>query len=149
MVALFAKDARVKQVHCIAPISNIEARFPKGEKLEQWESEGVYYHKNGRTNQDMPHYYSQYEDFLENQSTLNIEEAVTRSKADLFVYHGDKDESVDMIEGIAVAKWGRGFYQNIQGANHTFGVIEPFIDAQLPTHFEELIEMIKRNILSH
>jgi Dipeptidyl aminopeptidases/acylaminoacyl-peptidases len=145
-ICLFAKDPRVIQLHAVSPISSIENKFPKGKELDKWETEGVYYRENSRTHQSLPHSYRQYEDFLEHQTDLNIEAALHFNKTPLFVYHGDQDTSVPLAEGVRVAQYGRGIYQNIQGANHTFGISEPWTQTQVSEHFEILVNLIAKNI---
>ncbi len=148
-VALFGQDPRVKQIHCIAPICNIEERLPKGDDLLKWKNDGVYFKTNGRTKQEMPHEYQQYEDFVQHKDLLSIEKALTYTKAEVFVYHGDQDESVALQEGVCVAKWARGIFLNIPGANHTFGVSEPWLSTDLPADFKDLIQLLKKNIVQH
>ncbi|PIE86708.1 MAG: alpha/beta hydrolase, partial [Bacteroidetes bacterium] len=55
MVLLQSQHPSVSNIIALAPISDIGKRFPTGEALEKWKSEGVYYKMNGRTQQQMPH----------------------------------------------------------------------------------------------
>lgn len=127
IVLLAGLDPRVVEIHCLAPISSIENRFPVGVELEKWKEEGVYYRKNGRTNQEMPHYYSQYEEFLAHQDELNIELACRQLQKTVFVYHGENDTSVLPSEGKSVAEWTKGSFFLINDTAHTFNAVEPLL----------------------
>lgn len=142
IVLLAGLDARVAEVHCLAPISSIEKRFPKGEELEKWKMNGVYFRKNGRTNQEMPHYYAQYEEFLMHQVELNIEHACKQLNKPVFVYHGKNDTSVLPEEGMQVAEWTNGKFYLIENTAHTFDAVEPWRNEYLP---EKLIEVLNLN----
>lgn len=142
IVLLAGQDTSVKAIHCLAPIASIKNRFPTGEDLEKWKLEGVYYRKNGRTGQDMPHYYVQYEEFLENQEELDIEKACKKLKKPVFVYHGDEDSSVPLQEGRQVSEWSSATLHVIQATGHTFDVVEPWNHTHLPPPMLEVVELI-------
>ena len=57
------EDQRISKVITWAGVSDFGMRFPKEPILSQWKKEGVVYITNQRTLQEMPHYYSFYEDF--------------------------------------------------------------------------------------
>ena len=79
-------------------VSDYKSRFLSGEKLEQWKKDGVYHVKNGRTHQDMPHYYQFYEDFLINENRFDIKNAVQNLKQPFLIIHGEEDETVKLQE---------------------------------------------------
>lgn len=145
-VILGGNDERVKQIHCLAPISDIAARFPKGEKMEEWKKTGVYFHKNSRTGTELPHYFCQYEDFLAHQEELTIEIAAKKLQKPVFVYHGSDDTSVEPWEGKLVAEWTNGTYYNIEGTAHTFDTKEPWTENKMPETFAKVVQMIVTTI---
>ena len=57
------EDTRIKKVITLAGVSDYKSRFPKNEEFLEWKKKGVFYVKNGRTHQDMPHFYQFYKDF--------------------------------------------------------------------------------------
>ena len=63
-----AEDTRVKKLVSLAGVSDFKSRFPKGSELDAWKSTGVRLVTNGRTKQQMPHYYQFYENFIANES---------------------------------------------------------------------------------
>lgn len=145
IVLLAGKDERVKQIHCLAPICDIASRFPSGEELENWRENGVYYRKNGRTGQELPHYYCQYEDFLKAKDEPDIEKACKQLNKPVFVYHGNGDTSVLPVEGKKVAEWTNGKFYLIENTAHTFDAVEPWRENVLPEKMKEVVELMAGN----
>ncbi len=92
------EDTRVKKVITLAGVCDFGRRSATIGDLEQWKKEGVKYVLNGRTKQQMPHFYQFYEDFIENEERLNIQKAVENLKIPHLIIHGDKDTSISMNE---------------------------------------------------
>lgn len=134
MVVLAGVHKAVKTISCWAPISSIAQRFPKGEELDKWRLEGVYYRLNSRTGQQMPHAYTQWTDFLEHRDMLDIETACRNLTKPICVIHGTEDSSVAISEGETVARWCGTDLIRIEGANHTFGAAHPWKKKSLPSH---------------
>lgn len=145
IVLLAGNDQRVRQVHCLAPVSVIAPRFPQGKELEEWKSSGVYYRKNGRTGQEMPHYYSQYKDFIKHADLLDIEQACKTINKPVFVYHGAEDTSVLPEEGEHVAEWSEGVLYRIENTGHTFGASEPWDEPEMPEKMKEVVQLMIAN----
>lgn len=139
---LGSKDERVYRVVTLAAIASIEKRFPEGKQLKVWETQGTKYTVNGRTNQKMPQLYSQYEDFICNKETLDIQKACETSTKRTLVIHGDADTSVDIEEGHEIAQWLKTRLFEIELADHTFGANEPWESTELPEHLEKVCELI-------
>lgn len=133
-----AKNERVDGIISLAGISDIESRFPTGDELDFWKNEGVRIVLNGRTNQEMPHYYSFYEDFIENKADLNIENACSAIRKPFVQIHGDMDLAVSISEGLNISRWTETRIKIIKGGEHTFGSVQPWAQTQLP---EELVEV--------
>ena len=91
-----ARDPRINKVITLAGVSDFKSRFPKGEALKAWKEKGVYYVVNGRTKQEMPHYYQFYEDFIANENRLNIQSATRQLKIPHLIIHGNQDTSVPL-----------------------------------------------------
>lgn len=128
-----AKDERISKIISLAGICDIESRFPTGDDLAEWEREGVRFVANARTNQAMPHYFSFYQDFIENKNKLNIEKAARSLKIPFLQIHGDMDTSVSISEGQNIADWTTTALCIIKGADHTFGAVQPWDQHVLPT----------------
>jgi uncharacterized protein len=126
-----------------ASICDIGGRFPLGEELENWRKNGVRYVENGRTKQLMPHNYSMYLDWEENQDRLNIEKAAKQLSKPVLHIHGNLDEAVGLEESEKLSSWTKGKLHIIQGANHTFGASHPWEHEELPPH---LFDVCKESI---
>jgi len=123
-----------------AGIASIADRFPTGEVLENRKKEGMRYVHNGRTKQDLPNSYFQYEDFVKHQNSLDIEATCKTLKKPVLVVHGTADESVSIDEGKALAGWLATKLVEIEGANHTFGSSQPWDSENLPKDLELVCE---------
>jgi uncharacterized protein len=135
-VVLSAHHPMVKGIITWAGIADIASRFPKGEALHKWRETGVRFVENSRTQQNMPHYYSFYEDWENNQDRLNIRQHASRlSKAALHI-HGTNDQSVHFEEAKELASWTNGTLHLIPEASHTFGASHPWRAEHLPKDLE-------------
>ncbi|HCQ29643.1 MAG TPA: alpha/beta hydrolase [Flavobacteriales bacterium] len=127
------EDSRVKKIVTWAAVSDFEKRFPKGEELENWKKNQVTYIQNARTKQQMPLYYSFYEDFLQNKDRLNIPNAEQNLKIPHLIIHGEKDEVVNVSEAEYLHKLNPASeLLIIPNTGHTFDVKHPFTANQLP-----------------
>lgn len=136
IVLLQSTHPKVTKIAALAPISSIEKRFPTGEALEAWRTNRFRYTTNGRTHQEMPHHFVQYEDFVQNQERLNIEKYVREAKAPICVIHGDVDASVNISEGEEIASWAGIELIRMASEQHTFGAQHPWNEKKLPLGLE-------------
>lgn len=136
----YADSYPISSIHTWAAISDIGTRFPNNTELEQWKIDGVRNVKNGRTHQDLPQYFSLYEDFKRNEIELNIQQAIQKLSIPITIHHGNQDISVPISEGESLAKWANVMLQVIPGADHVFGATHPWIGSELPTELAFLCE---------
>jgi pimeloyl-ACP methyl ester carboxylesterase len=134
------EDVRIKKVVTLAGVSDYESRFPKESNFQEWSKKGVYYVKNGRTKQEMPHFYQFYEDFDKNKERLNIENATRKLKIPQLIIHGDGDTSVSIKEGQKLHNWNPDSqFEVIQGANHVFNTSHPWKGKRLSKEMDEVV----------
>ncbi|WP_265131602.1 alpha/beta hydrolase family protein [Chryseobacterium oranimense] len=144
------EDERINGLITLASVDTLE-RFPKDEALENWKKEGVYYVLNGRTKQEMPHYYQFYEDFEKNIHRFDVERATEMAKAYVLIVHGTHDESVSVknAEHLHILNPNSELFL-VEGADHTFGAKEPWTENILPDHLkiitEKCIDFINKNM---
>lgn len=144
------EDERINGLITLASVDTLE-RFPKDDALESWKKNGVYYVLNGRTRQEMPHYYQFYEDFEQNIHRFDVERATEMAKAYVLVIHGTDDESVSVknAEHLHILNPNSELFL-VENADHTFGSKEPWTENSLPEHLttvtEKCIEFIQKNI---
>lgn len=136
-----SEDVRVKSIITWAAISDIEKRFPTGEKLTTWQREGVRFELNTRTEQQMPIAYNMYEDFLQRKGRLNIKTACEKLSIPRLIIHGSADEAVDVSEGRQLSDWLKVPLFEIPGANHTFGAAHPFLEYKLPADLKTVVKL--------
>ncbi|MFK8046377.1 MAG: alpha/beta hydrolase family protein [Crocinitomicaceae bacterium] len=134
-----AKDQRIAKIVSWAGVSDFKMRFPSGDELDDWKLAGVMYVQNGRTKQNMPHFYSFYEDFELNSGALNIKNACESITKPFIQIHGDMDLVVSISEGINVSRWTETRVEIIKGAGHTFQMVHPWQSDELPDDMQEVL----------
>lgn len=134
------EDERINGLITLASVDSLE-RFPKNEAFENWKKAGVYYVVNGRTKQEMPHYYQFFEDFEKNEHRFDVERATEMAKAHFLIIHGTNDESVGMknAEHLHILHPNSELFL-IENANHTFGAKEPWEEENLPGDLSKVVE---------
>lgn len=138
------EDARVKALIILAGVSHFGYRFPSGERLEEWENEGVMYSENGRTKQQMPHYFQFFEDYKSHEDRFNIQHAAHNLEKPTLIVQGTNDEALKDKEAYLLNEWIKNSELFlIDEATHTFGAKEPWSKDQLPEDLEQAtLEMI-------
>lgn len=110
--------------------------------LEEWKQKGTRYVTNQRTKQDMPHSYSQVEDFFANKEKLSIEKACKILQKPILIVHGNQDVSVPIEEGYEISKWTKTPLTIIRNTDHVFGSSHPWVNPELPEKLREVCEEI-------
>ncbi len=137
------EDSRIKSVVSLAGVCDYGKRTATIGNLEQWRKEGVKYVLNGRTKQQMPHYYQFYEDFAQNKERLSIKRAVSNLKVPYLIVHGDKDTSVKINEALSLKQWSANSqFEVIKGADHVFNTRHPWESTNLSPALDEVIKKI-------
>jgi len=122
-------------------ISDIEARFPKGEALEKWKKDGIGYIQNTRTKQQMPNKFQIYEDFIANKEKLHIQTAVENLTIPHLIVQGSNDEVVLPIEAESLHKWNsKSKLIIIKNMNHALGNTQPWLENKMPTDLKTVVK---------
>ena len=122
-----AEDNRVKKVISLASVCDFGSRSSTIGDLENWQKTGVKYVENGRTKQQMPHFYQFYEDFINNQERLNIEKSAKKITIPHLIIHGDNDTSIAVEESKKIHSWNsKSTLEIIKNADHVFNVSHPW-----------------------
>ncbi|SMP28714.1 alpha/beta hydrolase family protein [Chryseobacterium profundimaris] len=134
------EDERINGLITLASVDSLD-RFPKNESFEQWKKTGVYFVTNGRTKQEMPHYYQFYEDYEKDVHRFDVERATEMAKAHVLIIHGTKDESVSVknAEHLHILHPNSELHL-IENADHTFGAKEPWETSVLPDDLNAAVE---------
>lgn len=143
-----AEDSRIKKLITLASVCDFEKRTATIGNLEQWEKEGVKYVTNGRTKQQMPHYYQFYQDFIQNKDRLNIKAACKKLAVPHLIIHGQEDTSIKLTEAENIHKWNStGKLWIIKNANHVFNTKHPWefdiLSKELSEATSKIIHFIK------
>ncbi len=139
------EDKRVSKVITLAGVCDYKKRTATTGDLEQWKKEGVKYVLNGRTKQQMPHYYQFYEDFESNETRLTIKRAVENLSIPMLIIHGDNDTSVFIKEAENLHQWNpKSHLEIIENANHVFNTSHPWMAKMMPIELEKVVEKSTR-----
>ena len=137
-----AEDQRVKKIVTLASVSDFGKRTSTVGNLQEWKDKGVKYVLNGRTNQQMPHYYQFYEDFKANEKRLHIKTSQKLLGIPQLIVHGNADTSVSINEAALLKEWNpNAELEIIDGADHVFNTKHPWEKDQLS---EELLLTVRR-----
>ncbi|MBU3011419.1 alpha/beta hydrolase [Polaribacter vadi] len=135
------EDNRVKKVITLAAVCDFGKRSSTIGDLENWKKNGVKYVVNGRTNQQMPHFYQFYENYKLNEARLSIPNAVKNLDIPQLIIHGNKDDAVFISEGENLKKWNPDAqFKVIENANHVFNVSHPWKQNNLSKELKETVE---------
>ncbi|MDB5274506.1 MAG: hypothetical protein JWO58_2873 [Chitinophagaceae bacterium] len=135
-----AEDLRVKKVVTWAAVADLLAGYTP-DQLALWKSEGVRYIRNARTQQDMPLYYSYYDDLLKNNARLSVLGAAKKIRQPLLIIHGSADETIAVEDAYAIhLNVPNSELLIIKDAGHTFGGVHPATFETMPSAFQEAVE---------
>lgn len=136
------EDTRIKKVITLAGVCDFEKRTATIGNLEQWKKEGVKYVENGRTKQQMPHFYQFYEDFIKNKERFNVKKATQNLHIPQLIIHGDADTSVSINEAENLHQWNpKSDYQIIENANHVFNTSHPWKEKKVSKELEITVKL--------
>ena len=131
----------IKTVITWAGVSDFGARFQENsEVFKKWEETGITHIENGRTKQQMPHYFQFYKNFKANEGRLTIKRAVGNLIAQQLIIHGTEDSSVVLSEAQNLHKWNpKSKLELIENADHVFGACHPWDESELPLDLSKVI----------
>lgn len=142
-IALLAgnKYGAIKKIVTWAAVADFVERLPEELELKKWKASGVYFIRNGRTNQDMPMKYDFIENLLNAKDQLNIQQAVQNLEKPLLVVHGEDDETVLLENAERIVSWKKGTeLRVIKGGGHTFNGKHPWTELHLPKATLDAVE---------
>ena len=136
-----SEDTRITNLITWAAVSNFGNRSSTIGDLEQWRKDGVKYVLNGRTKQQMPHYFQFYENFKANEARLDIEAAAKKINIPYLIIHGTSDTSISYEEAKNLYNWNpKSELFPVKEANHTFDSKHPWLKDTLSTHLNKVVE---------
>lgn len=142
-LALLAAELHegIKKTATWAGVSDFAMRFHEGtEAFEQWKKTGVSYVENARTNQQLPHKFSFYEDFAANREAYTIERAVKNTDKPLLIIQGTDDQAVLPAEAENLMKWApQAKLKLMKEVNHVFQSKHPWEEEELPIELQEVV----------
>lgn len=136
-----SENNKISKIISWAGISDIEARFPKGEALKQWRKDDIGYVVNSRTNQQMPNKYQIYENFMANKERLHIQTAVEKLEIPHLIAYGTNDVVVLPMEAENLNKWNNNSELfMVRNMDHGLGNTQPWLEKNMPTDTQNVVE---------
>lgn len=136
-----SEDSRITKLITWASVSDFESRFGTDEEIKQWKVDGVKYVQNGRTKQQMPHYFQFFEDFKANEERLNIKQAAKSIHLPFLIIHAQGDSSVKVSEADNLHNWNsNNSLFKIEDSNHVFDATHPWNKEELPASLKLVVE---------
>ncbi|RLD28487.1 MAG: alpha/beta hydrolase [Bacteroidetes bacterium] len=138
------EDSRIKTLITLAGVSDFKVRFNESSNaFNTWKQTGVKFVENGRTKQQMPHYFQFYEDFIDNENRLTIKRAVSNLKIPHLIIHGSDDTSVSVEEAKTLHTWNpNSELEIIERTNHVFGTSHPWNKDSLSEDLQSAVDLI-------
>lgn len=134
-----AKFDKIDKLITWAAVSDFSERF--GFDMNKWKAEGVTHVKNARTGQLLPHNYSFFKDFVENQDDLDIPNHAKKIKIPWLIAHGQEDEAVCISNADYLKTLNsQAPFLIIKEAGHTFGSSHPWENNSMPPKLETLVD---------
>ncbi|WP_299126621.1 alpha/beta fold hydrolase [uncultured Winogradskyella sp.] len=142
-----SEDAKISKLITLASVSDFGRRTATTSGLEEWHQNGVKYVLNGRTKQQMPHYYQFYEDFKANEERLHIASAVKQIQIPMLIIHGNNDTSVSINEAYELHQWNpNSQLEIIENADHVFNVKHPWVRDTLSDQLKTVSNLIIQHL---
>ena len=121
-----------------ASVADFKDRFPNKNELSIWKKEVSRFIINTRTGEKYPQDYQFYEDFIENENSLNISNALKNFDGKLLVCYATLDQVIPKKHAINMTNWAKNAEIKSFRTNHTFGSRHPWDKTTLPISLTNL-----------
>ena len=136
-----SEDQRITKLITWASVSDFGNRFGSDEDINTWQEKGIKYVLNGRTQQQMPHKYQFYEDYIQNEERLSIKKAAESITVPQLIIHGLEDDAVAFSEAENLHSWNaESELYKIDKTNHVFGASHPWKEKTLPAKLNQVTQ---------
>ena len=135
-----SRDLNIESLILLASVSDYKNRFPEQSEIDKWKENGIRYIENKRTKQKLPHLYQFYQNYMDNESNLNIESSIKKFKGKTLICHGTMDLAVDFQNALNLLSWSNNGSLLKLRTNHTFGSKHPWKNNHIPTALDQIIE---------
>lgn len=138
-------DKRVKAVVTWASVATLDYAWQDEEQVQTWREQGVMHIPNARTGQQMPVYYSIYQDFQDRREELDVVKALQENRVPFLIVHGTADPAVPDEHARRLHSWAPwSQLELIEGADHVFGGRHPWTSENLPKKAKKLVALSQK-----
>lgn len=143
------EDTRIQKAITWAAVQRLDYAWTDEKFLETWKSEGVYYVKNGRTGQMMPHDIQFYENFQAHKSRFDLHVSMKDFQKPTLIIHGKADPAVPFFAAQGLKELiPHAKLEFIDSADHVFNAKHPFEETELPDESKKLLKLTSAFIFS-
>lgn len=136
-----ARDPRIHRLITWAAVSTLDYAWKIPEFIQKWRESGVQYQYNTRTGQEMPLYFSLYEDYERHRDSWDTRRILQGFGKPMLILHGNADPAVPVEAALQLHEWyPASQLAIIEGADHVFGASHPWQEEVLPPHTIRLVE---------
>ena len=136
-----SEDDRIKSLITWASVHECKSPWNRWsvEQMKEWQTKGVQYITNKRTNQQLPIYYQLYENYIDFQKRLDIEKNIQNISIPILICHGTKDEAVPYHAAEKLKEWQPKATLFLLESDHVFDRKHPWFDTSLPPAMQTVV----------
>jgi pimeloyl-ACP methyl ester carboxylesterase len=136
-----SEDDRIKSLITWASVHECKSPWNRWsvEQMKEWQTKGVQYITNKRTNQQLPIYYQLFENYIDFQKRLDIEKNIQNISIPILICHGTKDEAVPYLAAEKLKEWQPKATLFLLESDHVFDRKHPWFDTSLPPAMQTVV----------
>jgi esterase/lipase len=136
-----SEDDRIKSLITWASVHECKSPWNRwsDEQMKEWQTKGVQYITNKRTNQQLPIYYQLYENYCQFKERLDIQKNIQNISIPFLICHGTKDEAVPYHAAEKLKEWQPKATLFLLESDHVFDRKHPWFDTSLPPAMQTVV----------
>jgi pimeloyl-ACP methyl ester carboxylesterase len=122
-----ARHQKISKLVTWAAFNDYENTWSRFYDMDEWQDKGVNYRPNKLTGEDLPLYYSLYENYKQHEEEYKIRKAVELLTIPFLAIHGIDDEYIPYEEALEMKKWNKKTEVSLLPyTSHLFGMYHPY-----------------------
>jgi hypothetical protein len=136
-----SEDDRIKSIITWASVHECKSPWNRwsDEQMKEWQTKGVQYITNKRTNQQLPIYYQLYENYCQFKERLDIQKNIQNISIPFLICHGTNDEAVPYHAAEKLKEWKPKATLFLLESDHVFDRKHPWFDTSLPPAMQTIV----------
>ena len=136
-----SEDNRINSLITWASVHECKSPWNRwsDEQMKEWQTKGVQYITNKRTNQQLPIYYQLYENYCQFKERLDIQKNIQNISIPFLICHGTKDEAVPYHAAEKLKEWQPKATLFLLESDHVFDRKHPWFYTSLPPAMQTVV----------